>query len=124
MWNTTFSNKPLEQYYYNCTYKVWLINHFNLDCDIKNILKQLPWFIREFHIPNFTDYKNNYINEYGICFEKHSVGNNLQHNHKDKEVLLQLDKGKIINVNLFYTKDIYHYYSINFDKSGIKNING
>lgn len=103
MWSSTFINKPLEQYYYNCTYKVWMIDQFNLDCDIKNILKQIPWFIREFHIPDFTDYKN-YINEYGVCFEKHSLGikdppltgNNLQHNHKDKEVLLQLKNGKLL----------------------------
>ena len=123
MWSSTFINKPLEQYQQNNYYKTWLINQFNVDCDIKNIIKQLQWFIREFRIPNLNDYNNGYINEYGICFEKHSIAINFKHNHQDKEVLLTLNNGKIIGVDLFYENDLTHYYSIEFDKSNIKTIN-
>lgn len=122
MWSSTFMNKPLEQYQQNNYYKTWLINQFNVDCDIKNIIKKLPWFIREFRIPDFNDYNNGYINEYGIYFEKHAIATHLKHNHKDKEVLLTLNNGKIIQVDLFYKQDLTHYYNIHFEKSNIKHI--
>jgi len=43
--------------------------------------------------------------------------------NKDKEVFLQIEQGKIVAVEFYYTDDITHKYMINFKKSGIENIN-
>lgn len=123
MWSysSSLNNEPLEQYNRTIAEKYWLINQFDIDRDvIGTIRRDDRWYVKEFRMPNLEDYQHSYyINEYGIVFEKISLGLTTRHNHKDKEVLLTMGNGKITKVDMFYTEDVRHYYTINFKKSGI-----
>lgn len=119
MWST-FVNEPLKQYNRNVYEKFWLINQFDVDSDIKNTIRNDErWFIKEFRIPDEND---SCINEYGIFFHKIPIGLHMKHNHRNKEVLMTLINGKIIDVKIFLIADLSHYYNIDFEKSGIHDI--
>ena len=120
-----FDNAVLRQYNYNTYYKYWAIRHSILDCDIQNIIfNHTIWYRKEFRISEFNQLTDNYINEYGIVFEKNKIDPVYQsrHYHKDRAVILKL-KNDQIEVRAFYDNDIYYDYRINLSKSGIKTIN-
>lgn len=103
--------------YYTKIYKNWLVNQFDMDVDIHNMI-QSAILTQQFKIPELDDI----FTYYGIVFEKRNLPLHKQHNHKDKEVLLRIVAGKIVEVLFFYIEDLTHYYTINFAKSGIHTI--
>ena len=129
MFTHDWINESFINYKYNTYYKYWLIQNLNLDCDINNTIMNIPrWYGREFRIPELHEFRKLYSHKYcisdeGVVFENTSgyIGG-LQHHHKNKEVLLYVDKGKITKVEFFYANDHEHEYTIKFDKSEISNI--
>lgn len=129
-----FINEPLLKYNYNKFYRLFLIKQLDIVDDIKNIINLILSIedVREFKIPDYIDWHqskyvdndgivNKVVNDKGIVFEKVRYKLGFQH-CKDKECIVRVVHGKILDVKCFYREDLHHYYKINFKKSGLKNI--